>query len=120
VIPGLYQASRPLASCSQVPCQAAIYHRPREAGLRCINPLGSSSPSSCWGRCLGHNREGFVALHRRDSSANLCLVEYVNPILGDRLVRVLDKLVEILSKDDKGGLGDRIGCVCQRRDVGHA
>jgi hypothetical protein len=33
-------------------------------------------------------------------------------------VRALEKSVETLSKEDKGGLSNRVRCVRQRRDVG--
>jgi hypothetical protein len=54
-----------------------------------------------------------------DKAVNLCLVKDANFVLADRLVRALNELVEALSKEDKGGLGNQVRCVRQRRDVGH-
>jgi hypothetical protein len=54
-----------------------------------------------------------------DEAVDLCLVEDADLILADRLVCELNKSVETLSKEDKGGLSNRVRCVRQRRDVGY-
>jgi hypothetical protein len=54
-----------------------------------------------------------------NNAVDLRLVKDTNPVLEYRLMCVLNKALESVSKDDKGGLGDRVGCVCQRRDVSH-
>jgi hypothetical protein len=46
-----------------------------------------------------------------DKAINLCLVEDANLVLADRSVRALNKSVETLSEEDKGGLGNRVRCV---------
>jgi hypothetical protein len=47
-----------------------------------------------------------------NKAVNLCLVKDADPVLKYNLVYVLNKSVETLSKNDKGGLGDRVSCVC--------
>jgi hypothetical protein len=54
-----------------------------------------------------------------DEAVDLCLVEDADPVLADRLVRVLNKSIKTLSQYYKSGSSDRIGRVCQWRDVGH-
>jgi hypothetical protein len=51
---------------------------------------------------------------------NFRLVKDANPVLKYKLMCVLNKALETLSKDDKGGLGNRVSYVCQWRDVSHA
>jgi hypothetical protein len=49
----------------------------------------------------------------------LRLVKDTNSVLKYRLMYVLNKALESLSKEDKGGLSNWVGCVCQRRDVSY-
>jgi hypothetical protein len=52
-----------------------------------------------------------------NEAVNLCLVKDANTVLADRLVYVLNKSVETLSKEDKGRPSNRIRCVRQRCNV---
>jgi hypothetical protein len=54
-----------------------------------------------------------------NKAVNLRLVKDANPVLEYRLMCVLNEALKTLSKDDKGGLGDWVGCVCQWRHVSH-
>jgi hypothetical protein len=54
-----------------------------------------------------------------DEAVDLCLVEDADPVLAYRLVRVLNKSIKTLSQYYKSESSDRIGRVCQWRDVGH-
>jgi hypothetical protein len=54
-----------------------------------------------------------------NEAVNLRLIKDSNPVLEYRLVCMLNKALKIVSKDDKGGLCDRVSCVCQRRNVGY-
>jgi hypothetical protein len=54
-----------------------------------------------------------------NEAVNLRLVKDANPVLKYRLICVLNKALETLSKDDKGGLSNQVGYVCQRRDVSY-
>jgi hypothetical protein len=42
----------------------------------------------------------------RNKAVYLCLIKDANLVLADRLVRALNKLVEALSKEDKGRLSN--------------
>jgi hypothetical protein len=47
-----------------------------------------------------------------NKAVNLRLIRDANSVLKYRLVCVLNKALKTLSKDDKGGLNNRVGYVC--------
>jgi hypothetical protein len=54
-----------------------------------------------------------------DEAVDFCLVKDAAHVLADRSVLALDKSVETVSKEDKGGLGNQVRCVRQRHHVSH-